>query len=190
MFHQKKRCIMTKYGNIITQFIQQTIPQSTITLRRLTKVKTMRFYSTFFIGFLALFILYQNPSPVNADVVNNDTRIAKLTPDQLSTFEKEKQDKIKDFVKKGIALYNQEKFLEAKAQFERAIRLDASQADALDYIKKCDFALENPNKYAEQKVKAAAEKKAQEEAIKQAKAEQLAQEKAAKEAAKKQAEEQ
>ncbi|MCX7919808.1 MAG: hypothetical protein N3A72_09440 [bacterium] len=151
-------------------------------LGRFTVMTSSRLIIGLILGFS---ILVQSYSVSNsfADVNTGDTRIAKLTADEMAAYEKEKQSKIKEFLKKGIALYEQDKYLEAKAQFERVIRLDPSHPDALSYIKKCDDAIANPQKVVEERARLAAEKKAQEEAIKRAKAEQIAQEKAAREAA-------
>ena len=72
--------------------------------------------------------------------------LAKLTPQQIESHEQERQNAIKAFVKQGMEFFTKDKFIEAKVQFEKALKLDPTHAEALKYIKECDIALENKKK--------------------------------------------
>jgi type II secretory pathway component GspD/PulD (secretin) len=70
-------------------------------------------------------------------------KLARLTPQEIEQNEKDRQDAINAFVKEGTELFKKGKYIEAKVQFEKALKLDATQPQALDYLKKCDTAIAN-----------------------------------------------
>ncbi len=72
--------------------------------------------------------------------------LARLTPQEIEQNEKDRQDAINAFMKEGIEFFKKGKYIEAKVQFEKALKLDATHPQALDYLKKCDIEIENHKK--------------------------------------------